>query len=76
VLYLLLDTDGLRCLWAQRVDGASRFVGKPYAVRHFHSARESNFGTTYGNAITALGFLYDGTRTIGNIWTIAPPTRL
>ncbi len=37
VLYLLLDADGARCLWGQRVDPATgRLVGKPYVARHFH----------------------------------------
>ena len=37
VLYLLLDTDGFRCLWAQRVDPATgRPVGTPTVARHLH----------------------------------------
>jgi len=72
VLYLLLDTDGFRCLWGQRVDDNGQLIGKPYAVRHFHGASESNFGTSDGNAIAAGGFMYEGTRRSGNIWMLAP----
>ncbi|HET9012244.1 MAG TPA: hypothetical protein VFN38_10555, partial [Gemmatimonadaceae bacterium] len=73
ILYLLLDTDGFRCLWAQRVDASGRLEGKPYAARHFHGANESSFGTSFGNAITADGFVLDGTRRMGNIWLLAAP---
>ena len=72
VLYLLLDTDGFRCLWAQRGDASGRLEGKPYAVRHFPGANESNFGTSFGNAITGQGFVIDGTRRVGNVWLLAP----
>jgi dipeptidyl aminopeptidase/acylaminoacyl peptidase len=75
ILYLLLDTDGFRCLWAQRVDASGRLEGKPYPARHFHGANESNFGTSFGNAITADGFVLDGTRRVGNIWLLSPAPR-
>jgi Tol biopolymer transport system component len=71
VFYLLLDTDGFRCLWGQRIDTAGRLVGTPYPVRHFHGASESNFGTSYGNAVTSDGgFLYQGNRIGGSIWLL------
>ena len=37
IVYLLLDTDSFRCLWAQRIDPAGAPVGNPIIVRHFHS---------------------------------------
>jgi hypothetical protein len=41
-LYWLSDRDGSLCLWAQRLDHASkRPTGEPFAVRHFHDARLS-----------------------------------
>jgi len=72
VLYLLLDTDGFRCLWGQKVDPLSgRLVGQPYPVRHFHNPLQSDqFSTSYGNAITADGFLYGAARQTGNIWRL------
>jgi Tol biopolymer transport system component len=74
-LYLLLDTDGFRCLWGQRVDSAGRLIGSPQAVRHFHKAFGAGFGTGFGDAITRDGFMYEGSATTGNIWRLVrqPP---
>ena len=72
VLYLLLDTDGFRCLWGQRVDPLSgRLIGKPYPVRHFHSTIQEQFSNSFGNAFTADTFLYGGSRESGNIWRLS-----
>lgn len=72
VLYLLLDTDGFRCLWGQRIDPATGvLVGKPYAVRHFHRTMVQEFSTSYGNAITADGLLYGGNTMTGNLWRLS-----
>jgi len=41
-LYWLSGRDGSLCLWARRLDHASkRPAGEPFAVRHFHDARLS-----------------------------------
>ena len=69
-LYLLLDTDGWRCLWGQAVDRNGRLVGAPFPARHFHGYNDSTFGTTYGNAIGPAGFLYEGTRRTANLWVL------
>jgi hypothetical protein len=69
-LYLLLDTDGWRCLWGQAIDAGGRLVGTPFPARHFHGFNDSAFGTTQGNAISADGFLYEGTRQTGNLWIL------
>jgi hypothetical protein len=71
VLYLLLDTDGFRCLWGQHIDDRGRLVGPPFPVRHFHDRRgANNISTSLGNAITPQGFLYETTRTIGSLWRL------
>ena len=73
VLYLLLDTDGFRCLWGQRVDPASgRLVGTPFIVRHFHEL--DGVSTSLGNAITADGFTYESLISRANLWLLAPKT--
>jgi len=73
ILYLLLDTDGSRCLWAQRVSADGRLVGTPYPARHFHGQRGNTMGTSLGNAISPLGFLYERATVTGNLWRLALP---
>jgi hypothetical protein len=71
VVYLLQDTDGFRCLWAQRLDERTgQLTGKPYAVRHFHNTVVQEFSTSYGNAISPNGFLYGGGRLRANLWRL------
>jgi Tol biopolymer transport system component len=66
VLYLLLDTDGFRCIWGQSIDGAGRLIGKPAAVRHFHATQ--GMSTSMGNAVNADGFVYEAADMTANIW--------
>ena len=71
IAYLLLDTDGFRCLWGQRVDPkTTELIGKPFAVRHFHHTVTQEFSTTYGNAISTKGFLYGGGVLKANLWRL------
>ena len=69
-LYLLLDADGFRCLWAQRVDPGGRLLGTPQPVRHFHHFHGGSFGTGLGDAITRDGFMYERGVDRGNIWRL------
>jgi Tol biopolymer transport system component len=69
-VYLLLDTDGWRCLWGQRVDASGQLVGTPFPARHFHGVNDSGFGTTFGNAIGPGGLLYEGLRSTANVWML------
>jgi hypothetical protein len=40
LIYFMSDRDGFRCIWAQRLDRATRRpAGEPFAVVHFHTAR-------------------------------------
>jgi eukaryotic-like serine/threonine-protein kinase len=40
LIYFLSDRDGTRCIWAQRVDPATRkAAGPPFAAHHVHSLR-------------------------------------
>jgi hypothetical protein len=72
ILYLLLDTDGFRCLWAQRINAKGGLEGAPYAARHFH--KENNLGdavsTSFGNSITTDGFMYDALEMAGDVWRL------
>ncbi len=72
ILYLLLDTDGARCLWGQKVDPATgRLQGKPYVVRHFHDL-PNGLGTSLGNAVTAEGFLFEMISLRSSLWRLTP----
>jgi hypothetical protein len=74
ILYLLLDTDGFRCLWAQRVDPVSgRLVGKPTVVRHFHREQMASalgVSTSLGNAVSATGFIFETIAQRSDIWKL------
>jgi Tol biopolymer transport system component len=75
-LYLLLDTDGFRCLWAQQV-AASGPAGAVAPVRHFHGGQMDRGGpsTSLGNPVTADGFVYERTEVSGNLWRLPTPSR-
>jgi serine/threonine protein kinase len=72
ILYLLLDTDGFRCLWGQLVDAGGRPTGKPSAVRHFH--RTNSMSTSLGNAVNVDGFVYEAADVTSNIWRLTMPS--
>jgi eukaryotic-like serine/threonine-protein kinase len=43
LLYFLSERDGFRCLWAQRLDPATKHaVGLPRGIHHFHRSRLAN----------------------------------
>jgi hypothetical protein len=73
-LYLLLDTDGFRCLWGQRVDPASgHVIGVPFPAKHFHGDQVASAGgvsTSYGNAISTAGLLYETVDQRADIWRL------
>ena len=74
VVYLLLDTDGFRCLWGQRLDPTTGgLLGKPFVARHFHTTE--GMGTTFGNAITTAGFLYERIDAAASVWRLTVPAR-
>jgi hypothetical protein len=74
ILYLLLDADGFRCLWAQRIDPRSgHLVGRPTVVRHFHReqmASAAGVSTSFGNAVSAAGFIYESIAQRSDIWRL------
>ena len=72
-LYLLLDTDGSRCLWGQQINETTgALVGEVFAARHFHASDFAGMSTSYQNAIDREGFLYGIRRPTGNIWLLEP----
>jgi hypothetical protein len=71
LLYGELNRDGFRCIWAQRLDPATkRPVGSPFAVFHSHNARLSRENLEiYSRDVVSRDkiFFTMGERT-GNIW--------
>lgn len=48
MLYFTSFRDGSNCLWAIRLDSATkRPIGQPYAVRHFHTNPRQNSGSIW-----------------------------
>jgi hypothetical protein len=71
LLYGELNRDGFRCIWAQRLDPATKHpVGSPFAVFHSHNTRLS-LGNQGAYSTPVVGrdkmFFSMGERT-GNIW--------
>jgi hypothetical protein len=72
VVYLLLDADGFRCVWGQRIDPETgTLLGKPFAARHFHTT--IGMSTSFGNAVTTGGFLYEAADASANLWKLTVP---
>jgi Tol biopolymer transport system component len=74
VLYFTSERDGFRCFWAQPLDPKTmKPVGDPFALQHFHSARQSLRGLSSSGY--RIGLSTGGGRTVfsfpeltGNIW--------
>ena len=73
LLYFLSDRDGFRCIWAQRLDRATRRpVGQSFAVLHLHAARRS---LSFSLEIAAIGLSLASNKIYfampehtGNVW--------
>jgi Tol biopolymer transport system component len=69
LLYLLLDRDGFRDLYAQHVDRPrGRPVGEPFIVQHLHDPRRVWGSTPYGTAIVRNAFVFTQAELTGSIW--------
>jgi eukaryotic-like serine/threonine-protein kinase len=68
LLYVLLEIDGFRCLYAIPIDAASGRPGAPFPVYHFHNASLQWGSTGFGNATVGGMFLADLFEYTGNIW--------
>ncbi len=77
LLYFQSERDGSRCIWAQRLDAATkRPAGEPFPVVHFHHARRSlaalsNASLVGLSAVPGRLILSFGELT-GNIWMLEP----
>jgi len=75
LLYILSERDGFRCIWAQRLEHASkRPIAAPFAVRHFHQLRHSLLSTissppeAVGLAVARDRMFFTLDDQIGNVW--------
>jgi hypothetical protein len=69
LLYVLLETDGFRCLYVIPIDQRSgRAAGPPRAVHHFHAAHIRWGSTGFGTAVAGGLFLSNQPRWSGDIW--------
>lgn len=69
LVYLLLERDGSRCLYARPVDPDSgRPAGEIFPVYHFHDARLRWGSTGYSSAVVEGVFLSDQYEFHGNVW--------
>ena len=69
LLYLLLETDGFRCLYGLRLDpktGQPR--DSPFVIAHFHDAARRWGSTGLGSAAVKGLFVADLLETTSNIW--------
>lgn len=73
-LYFTAEKDGFRCLWARRINPATRVpVGEAFPVRHFHTARlalrnRASSGNIIGLNAGGRYLVFALTGTTGNIW--------
>jgi Tol biopolymer transport system component/DNA-binding winged helix-turn-helix (wHTH) protein len=76
LLYFTSDRDGFMCLWAQRLEPATkRPSGAPFPVRHFHSARLSMAGVLlqwHDISVARDRIVLNLAELTGNIWMAQP----
>jgi dipeptidyl aminopeptidase/acylaminoacyl peptidase len=72
LLYLVSRRDGAQCIWAQRLDPATkRLLGDAFAVYHIHGARIKVTSTglaPFGPAILPDGIIFSLDEETGNVW--------
>jgi Tol biopolymer transport system component len=69
LLYVLLERDGFRCLYAMKIDpGTGRPLGEPFVVTHFHDASRRWGSTGLSSAVASNLFVANLTEEKSNIW--------
>ncbi len=73
VLYYLSERDGFRCIWAQKLDPASKHPeGSAFPVAHYHSARRSLSGLgdvgAIGLSAAPNKLVFSLGELAGNVW--------
>ena len=78
LIYFASDRDGMRCIWAQRVDTATRkAVGEPFAAHHMHQVRHNlmDLGDPAAIGLSLAGgqMFYASFELRSNIWLAERP---
>jgi serine/threonine protein kinase len=77
LIYFMSRRDGFGCLWAQRLDPATKKpVGPAFAIQHFHSARRSPGSVRSGQRAIAVArnmIVSTMEERTGNIWMSEVP---
>jgi eukaryotic-like serine/threonine-protein kinase len=74
LLYVLLERDGFRCLYAMKLDVESgKARGEPFLVQHYHDATRRWGSTGMGSAVADGVFVADLFETTGNVWMTTLP---
>jgi Tol biopolymer transport system component/DNA-binding winged helix-turn-helix (wHTH) protein len=72
LLYFTSNRDGFMCLWAQRLELASKHPrGEPFPVQHFHSTLRSIADVPlgwFGLSVTRDRIVFNQSERTGNIW--------
>lgn len=72
VLYFISERDGFRCIWALRLDPATkRPVAPPFPIFHAHEARRSLMNLGWGDLQMSVArdkIVFNMSERTGNIW--------
>ncbi len=72
LLYFTSDRDGFVCLWAQRLNPATkRPIGAPFVIYHVHLARRSMANVGHGPLEISVArdkIVFNMAELTGNIW--------
>jgi Tol biopolymer transport system component len=75
ILYFFSERDGFRCIWAQRLDRATKHpIGAPFNVLHFHQASRSMVEAGFNISVTDDSLVVALTDLTGNVWMVEPET--
>jgi eukaryotic-like serine/threonine-protein kinase len=71
LLYVLLEQDGFRCLYAVPIDPATGgAAGEAFLVQHLHDASRQWGSTGFSSAVVNGAFVFNLVETVGNIWLL------
>lgn len=71
LLYVLLEQDGFRCLYAVPIDPRTgRAAGASFLVQHLHDASRQWGSTGFSSAVVNGAFVFNLQETAGNIWLL------